>query len=432
MKVLWVSNSAIGPAATVLNRAYSGSSGGWIKTVYEEIQNQKYEMYFLCTDNIAKKGQYIHKSGEIGQLYCVPTLKISYGVRPPKSWSALIQKVINEIKPDLIHIWGTETVLSNEVAKLSGDIPKVVFIQGLLGVHQRYLGGRFSDIQNKKYAKNISVFEKLKTNLRAKFFRKQVAIEQDTILRAKNVIIDSSFSSAYCQSISDKIDEFYYLMKPNQLFFARAWNFENVERNSIFTIYAGNPEKGLPQLLKALEIVKRNFPQIKLYVPGPFNKDECGRLIHSKKGDFESALDAMVVDLQLENNVVFLGKLTPEQMADRLSQSHIFVSPSCMEVHSMGLREALTVGAPSISSYCGSIPEFIQHRENGYLYRYEEYEQLAYYIQHLLMNRDNCLKVSANAKKALKGMEEKLISGGAQFLKIKDIYKAVVERSIHE
>ena len=41
MKVLWVSNSAIGPAATVLNRAYSGSSGGWIKTVYEEIQNQK-------------------------------------------------------------------------------------------------------------------------------------------------------------------------------------------------------------------------------------------------------------------------------------------------------------------------------------------------------------------------------------------------------
>ena len=32
MKVLWVSNSPIGPSADILGKEYQGSSGGWIQS----------------------------------------------------------------------------------------------------------------------------------------------------------------------------------------------------------------------------------------------------------------------------------------------------------------------------------------------------------------------------------------------------------------
>ena len=426
MRVLWVSNSAIGPAAAILERSYAGSSGGWIQTVYEEIQNEEHEMYFLCTDSIANKGQYVHKSGTIGELYCLPILKLSYGVRAPKKWQALIKKILEDIQPDVIHIWGTETLLSNEVAKISGDIPKVLFIQGLLGVHQRYLGGRFGDVENKKYIASANVLARVKKYIQNKLFKKQAFIEQDTILRSKNVIIDNVFSEAYCKAIAPNIHCYYYLLRPNRLFSNYMWDLKNVEKNSIFTIYGGNAEKGLQQLFKALAIVKKTIPQVKLYIPGPFNIDQSGKLSPSKNDLFECALEKIISDLHLEDNIVFLGKLNPKQMAERLSKTHIFVNPSCMEVHSMGLREALTVGVPSISSCCGSIPEYIQHQKNGYLYRYEEHEQLAYYIQLLLKDEKHCLEFSIFGKNALDDMQTNLVQEQAkEFLGIGALYKKI-------
>ena len=128
----------------------------------------------------------------------------------------------------------------------------------------------------------------------------------------------------------------------------------------------------------------------------------------------------------MEDNIVFLGKLNPKQMAERLSKTHIFVNPSCMEVHSMGLREALTVGVPSISSCCGSIPEYIQHQKNGYMYRYEEHEQLAYYIQLLLKDEKHCLEFSIFGKNALDDMQTNLVQEQAkEFLGIGALYKKI-------
>ena len=107
----------------------------------------------------------------------------------------------------------------------------------------------------------------------------------------------------------------------------------------------------------------------------------------------------MIKELDLEDNVKFTGRLSTEQMADTMEKCHLFVNPSCMEVHALSLRESMIVGLPCISAQCGSVVEFLQHKVSGLLYRYEEYESLAYYIDILFSNSEICNDFSDRASK---------------------------------
>ena len=71
MKVLWVSNSPIGPAANILDETYSGTSGGWIESEYEFLDKRNLEMSFLCFAPNVSKGTVLEKSNAIGKLYAL-------------------------------------------------------------------------------------------------------------------------------------------------------------------------------------------------------------------------------------------------------------------------------------------------------------------------------------------------------------------------
>ena len=48
MKVLWVSNSPIGPSAEILGKEYQGSSGGWIQSEYEALDKNALSNVLFC------------------------------------------------------------------------------------------------------------------------------------------------------------------------------------------------------------------------------------------------------------------------------------------------------------------------------------------------------------------------------------------------
>ncbi|MPM95579.1 hypothetical protein SDC9_142734 [bioreactor metagenome] len=136
--------------------------------------------------------------------------------------------------------------------------------------------------------------------------------------------------------------------------------------------------------MHVLLIVKDSYHDVKLYIPGPYNIKN-GKLLKTVSG-FEKWLYNYIEQNNLSENIVFTGKLNIEEMAYYYEKCNIFVSPSCMEVHSGSLREALCVGIPSISSLCGCVGDLIKHGVNGYIYRYEEEEILAFYINKLFAN----------------------------------------------
>lgn len=181
-----------------------------------------------------------------------------------------------------------------------------------------------------------------------------------------------------------------HILLPNSLFYQKKWDLEKCEKHTIFTVYGSSAEKGTQNLLKAVAIVRRKYPDVKVIIPGGYQLNREGKLISSKSDAFQNVLYNMIKDLELENNVIFTGRLSAEQMANTMEQCHLFVNPSCMEVHALSLRESMIVGLPCISAQCGSVVEFLQHKVNGLLYRYEEYESLAYYIELLFSNLEIC------------------------------------------
>ncbi len=400
MKILWVSNSPIGPSAEILGKEYKGSSGGWIQSEYEALDKTCYQMFFLSTLPSVKRGNVLHRKNELGEVFCVNAPRLSYGINVPEILQNNVQEIVDEIKPDIIQIWGTETWLSNAVSKCVTDAKKIIFIQGLIGVHKRYLGGYFENSkEDKRYLKGESLVCKLKTKLRKRNFLRQADIEKETISNCKKVIVDSDFAKAYCSSISEDIVCYNHILLPNSLFYQKKWNLEKCEKHTIFTVYGSSAEKGTQNLLKAVAIVRRKYPDVKVIIPGGYQLNREGKLTPSKSDSFQNVMYNMIKELDLEDNVKFTGRLSTEQMADTMEKCHLFVNPSCMEVHALSLRESMIVGLPCISAQCGSVVEFLQHKVSGLLYRYEEYESLAYYIDILFSNSEICNDFSDRASK---------------------------------
>lgn len=102
--------------------------------------------------------------------------------------------------------------------------------------------------------------------------------------------------------------------------------------------------KGIRDLIEAWKQVTKTFPDVKLVMIGT-------GILH------EAALH-LTKDLDLKNNIVFMGFVTEECLYRTLSASRIFVLPSRTEGWSIATAEALARGLPAV---CYDIPAI---REN--------------------------------------------------------------------
>lgn len=425
MRILWVMTTPMGPASRILNIKQLGSSGGWIQNEYVRLMegnSNDTEMYFLCGSRQVKKGTIVSACSEEGKAYCVNLPRISLGIELPKVIEANIVQILSAVNPDIIHIWGTESCISYGVTKASPGIKKILYLQGLIGIHGRYRGGYLSKSkENNKYREGMPTKTLFRQKIRDIYFEKQIPKEQYIIRNVQGVILDNEFSEAYCRMVSDGIRCYYRYLLPGPDFLDSCWEYASCNKNTIFTIYGQSPDKGLHQLLKALCIVNKQFPDVKLIVPGPFHCRD-GKLIEkSKLSAHEIWLSNFIKQNGLDENVLFVGKLSAAEMSENIKNCNVFVNPSCMEIHALSLREALTVGAPCISSLCGSVLELVEHSKNGLIYRYEEYEILAYWICKVLEDENYARNLSQYAREKMRGYFK------AEDLKMLDIYKDVLE-----
>ena len=406
MKILWVTASPIGPASRILGVKYQGASGVWIQNIYEQIkQKSDFELSFLCFSKALKKNEIIHKTAKEGQAYCLNMPALPFGRPASDALKMNVQSVIGQINPDIIHIWGTETTVQNVVAQCAPKIPKVTFLQGLIGIHGRYRGGY---LKNSGYSIPYNLKQRLIQKVRSYYFNRQADYEARQLKLCGNVIADSEFSASYCHSISDEIKVYNYKLLPGNIFFEKKWRYNPDIPHTVFTVFGHNADKGLHQVLRALKIVKRTFPDVRLTVPGPFNIDNAGHLkAENSLTPYEKLLSALIEKFDLFDNISFCGKLSQEQMAVMMAESTVFVNPSIMEVHAGSLREAMAFGMPCISTYCGSVGEFVTEGQNGFMYRFEEFEVLAKKIIRLLSDRQLLISAGKNAADTILEMRNK-------------------------
>ena len=137
-------------------------------------------------------------------------------------------------------------------------------------------------------------------------------------------------------------------------FFERTPQLSRPLRNSTI-LYVGwiIPEKGVVDLLDAMEILRATHPEARLRIVGPlFDKEEYWNRASSDRG--------------VATQVEYVGSISDRQrLMDEFDAASIFVFPSHFEGFPVALLEATAMGLACVGTAVGGIPDILDHGKAG-------------------------------------------------------------------
>ena len=377
MKVLWITNIVF-PEANELITGNKGfkSSGGWLIGMLEAIkQNFEVKFYTATASNIVSHITLVQ--GPMADHYIFPREK---GAGYVKKYETYWRRIINEVHPDIVHIHGTELPHSLPCIKIFPNENYVVSIQGLISE----IGKHYNDGLNLwDVLKNITLRDLYKKDLfRAQIeFKKRGNTEIEVLKSVRHVIGRTSWDYAITKSINP--DLIYHVGNEalRAPFYTGEWTYKNCVPHTLFLSQVGFPYKGFHILIKSLPLVLRQYPDLQVRVTGPdVIRSNGGWKTKIRMNGYGRLLNNLIKETGLEKHISFLGFLDAEQMKNEYLKTNVFVSCSSIDNSPNSLGEAQMLGVPCVASFVGGVPDMIPNDNCGLLYRFEDYQKLAFNI----------------------------------------------------
>jgi glycosyltransferase involved in cell wall biosynthesis len=264
-----------------------------------------------------------------------------------------IKNIVNEIQPDIIHIWGTEKYwgLLSSRGYINGNI--LLEIQGLkFAISQYFYSGLtlidiVASFRLNEFIKPGSSLPGLRNS-----FRRWGVFEKEMILYHKFIGTQSDWVRAYVRSVNPQARLFTSsIILRREFLEAPRWRLDNCIPFQIFSITSSFVSyKGFHVLLEAAAILKKQIPQVKLVLAGniPDNLRANG---------YSKYLRGKVKSLGLESCVIWSGPLKADEILKQMQLANVVVIPSYIESYCLTLDEALTTGVPVVASFAGAMPE---------------------------------------------------------------------------
>ena len=385
MKLLWITNTALGPLG---ERLYGKRQGGlWMDALLADFKQNKEVSLVVATTARVKETLCIEEDSI--RYYALPDdVPLFYNEEKPANkaaWRALLESE----HPDLIQIWGTEFSQGLCALREAGNTPSVIYMQGYLGSIARHY---FAGMTKKELSSAVSFRDLLRRDTirrQQKVFADHTKKEAEMFSRSHRIISENEWCNMSVRAVEPNVTVYHCPLSVNKVFSTVEWKRDAVEEHSIMATASGYPLKGLHMLLRAVALIKKKYPDVKLYVPGTKLTSDGGISAKLRRTGYAKYIQRLIKELDLSENVVWLGPLSQEDLAKQYAKTHVFVLSSSIENHSSSLKEAMMVGIPSVASSVGGVPEYLTNGENGFLYRFEEYEIMAGYVAKLF--RDDAL-----------------------------------------
>lgn len=284
---------------------------------------------------------------------------------------------------DVIYIhWALKGMMNlrsmEQLARLNK--PVVIFLHDMWNI----TGGCHHSFSCEKYktegCNNCPMFPADKKNdLSAKEFRKKMRLysKYNNLFFvspskwlydcAKESLLTKNKPVFYIPNILDKA-----LFKPADKTVARQiLNVDTGETVIAFgAITVNSPYKGWTYLQKALELLSKDdsLKNISVLIFGSAYNKEIANAIPFKTR--------------------FMGYLLDEYSTSLVyNASDVFIAPSLAEAFGYVVMEALSCGTPVVGFNVGGIPDMIRHKENGYLAKYKDADDVSEGIRFCLKNK---------------------------------------------
>ncbi len=160
-----------------------------------------------------------------------------------------------------------------------------------------------------------------------------------------------------------------------------------IDHDYILFVGRTTRQKGMIYLIEAADYIEKDV-QIVICTSAP---------------DTKEVEEEMMQKMIQKKNIIWINKLLrEEQYIELYSGAVVFVCPSIYEPFGIVNIEAMACKTPIVASAVGGIKEVVIHEETGMLVEPAKPKQLAYYINHLLRNRELARKLGENGRKRVK------------------------------
>lgn len=409
-KVLWLSNLAFSNISLK-------STGGWLQPLAESLQRSNEIAIVNVTFGDVKESSVENLNSGIVQWIIPRRRHNKGGLKANNLVCKDVSAIIDNEKPDIVHIWGTESLWASIYYQGYIHVKTILDIQGLINAYVPYYYGALTF---KERLQTLSLRELI--DPRKSIFMNKLGFfihglyEKKYLKAFENISVQSSWVEAYMNVQAPKAKLYHTGIILRDVFYkAKPWEYKEFGISpTIFTTSAGATSyKGIHILIKALAIIKNVFPKCTLRIAGNFisnNKSQVG---------YTRFILFLIKKLGLKENVIFLGPIDKDKIVKELQNADLTVIPSFVETYCLALAESLMIGTPTVASYAGAMPEQAFDGKEALFYESTNYFSLAERMEAILENKElaKTLSVNSRARKLIDNNVNKIVFNQLQIYK---------------
>ncbi len=367
-------------------RSNSYNGGGWVASLEAIVRTESsinLGVAFHLDDN---QFRYSH-SGVT--YYPIPRKRVGMldMLNRTKATDELISyylRIINDFKPDLIQIFGSE----NDFGLICGktDIPIVIHMQGCIPPYHNALFPVGMTKYDFLFHRGLNWRNRIIGWRSEQAFRKRAEKEIETIKSCRYFMGRTDWDKRLIDLFHPQAHYFHCeeALRDSFLKGNRIWSFNDSGRKTIVSVISRPWYKGCDLILKTAQLLKR-FTNLdfewKVYgVPD--------MLFFENKYEIKAA----------EVGVHAMGTASKDELVAAICDTACYVHSSYIENSPNSLCEAQILGAPVLATHVGGISSLVKDGETGILFPANAPYTLASLIKQVATDRRMAEKLSVNAR----------------------------------
>lgn len=372
MKVLWYEITV--PSRYKFSRV---STTGWQDSLQDIVmQHKDLELYIVFEGCIGMQTKYIDG---VTYIPLVPNMSLIgnkflrfYDQQYVKrKLLPLFVNVVNDVKPDVIHIFGTEWGLG-EIANYT-DIPVVIHLMGCVAPYRNALLPPNYSMFDRIKSAGVNPIKHYRLFRGLHYYKTWVGFEQNNFRAVENYMGRTAWDKTMCELFHPGCNYFYCseALRPSFLTRELSWKNPCNSRLQIVTVGCSTHWKGMDVVLKTANLLKNQGINFVWKVAGFMNKTLRNEIERKEKLKFDNCC------------VEFLGGVNSDELVTLLLSSNMYVHTAYIDNSPNAICEAQYLGLPIIATYVGGIPSLIENGKEGLLIPANDPFTLAYEIMAL-------------------------------------------------
>ncbi|KAE8544180.1 hypothetical protein F6453_3437 [Marinobacter nauticus] len=388
-RVLWTSNIDLPAVAEELGQTPT-PFGGWLTLMTSRLAQMPGFEIGVAMRSESKRFQRIEKDGIT--YYALPQQRDRYDVAQVD-----VDKVLADFAPDILHVEGAEMRHSRRfLSTWSG--PRLLSMQGVLNGYANYELGRLPIFAMLNPFQPRLALTAIALLLQQQWqFRPRLESERAAMQSADHIMGRTLWDKAQAKALSPDATYHHCSRILREAFYSASWHWNKAEPFAIFVGNGSSARKGAHIAVEALAILKRDFPKVTLHIAG-VDPRTLPRTSVKRYVGYPVYLLSLIRKLGLEDNVRFTGVLSAQAMAGRMARSHVCLMASIIENSPNTLGEAMILGVPTVSAYCGGAPSMARDEVEVLFYRPDDPAMLAFQVRRIFEDPGLASRLSEAAK----------------------------------